>query len=640
MQSQRTTRHTFRSISGLAVVACIASSGCAAQKSGAAEPVSAEGAATVDYGASRDYAGPSDQPMMPIEQAEAEEVSPADDEADMDRAPVAAAKTSAAPEAKREERSRRPRPLRGKNRSRAKNKKDAGAGAPGITGAIAAEPPPVAPIYKAPPPTQQDPQFNTEGYEHIQENDFLAVADEPLSTFSIDVDTASYSNVRRFLTQGSLPPADAVRIEELVNYFSYDYAPPKGDTPFAVHTETADCPWNADSKLVKVGIKGKEIAADRVPPRNLVFLLDVSGSMNSPDKLPLLKQSMMMLVRDMRPQDKMSIVVYAGASGVVLEPTDGRHKAQIAEALDRLSAGGSTNGAAGIELAYKLAQKNFDKNGINRVILATDGDFNVGTTSQGELTRLIERKRRGGVFLSVLGFGSGNVKDGTMEMLADKGNGNYAYIDSAREADKVLVKEAGATLVTIAKDVKIQVEFNPSEVVAYRLIGYENRKLANKDFNDDTKDAGEIGAGHSITALYEVVTTDRATANPQVDPLRYQGEGNLTSASSNGELMFLKMRYKQPQGARSRLITFPITDADQGIEEASNDLRFAASVAEFGMLLRGSKYSGTSTFASARKLASTAMGQDGGGYRREFLSLIDMAARLKGESTQASAIAR
>ncbi len=507
-----------------------------------------------------------------------------------------------------------------------------------IAGGTAIAKPVAPPPAVAPNPADE---FNTEGYDHIAENDFKAVADDPLSTFSIDVDTASYANARRFLNDGSLPPADAVRLEEMINYFDYDYRQPKGDVPFAVHTEVSDCPWNKDAKLVHVGVQGKDVSAHEVPPRNLVFLLDVSGSMNDSRKLPLLKQAFSMLVDQLRPQDRVSIVVYAGASGVVLEPTEGTDKMKILSALDRLSAGGSTNGGAGIELAYALAQQNFQKGAINRVILATDGDFNVGTSSQGELTRLIEDKRKSGVFLSVLGFGTGNVKDSTMEMLADKGNGNYAYIDSVSEARKVLVDEAGATLMTIAKDVKIQVEFNPSQVVAYRLVGYENRKLAHRDFNDDTKDAGEIGAGHTVTALYEVVTTDHAIGRSEVDALRYQDERSKTAASSSSELMFLKLRYKQPQGSKSRLVTFPVQDDDKGIASTSNAFRWSASVAQFGMLLRGSKHVAGITFADTRALAAGALGNDRHGYRREMLGLIDQAARLKGEKiTKGPAIAK
>jgi Ca-activated chloride channel family protein len=488
-------------------------------------------------------------------------------------------------------------------------------------------------IAMSPPP---EPEFNTEAYDRIVENEFLAVADKPLSTFSIDVDTASFSNTRRFIESGELPPPDAVRIEEMINYFSYDYEGPRGKVPFSLTTEVSDCPWNDDARLVHVGIQGKKIDMRDVPPRNLVFLLDVSGSMDSPDKLPLLKRAMSMLANNLQQGDKISIVVYAGASGVVLEPTS--NSSEIKQALNRLSAGGSTNGGAGIDLAYDLAQRNFVKGGINRVILATDGDFNVGSTSRGELERLIEDQRKGGVFLSVLGFGTGNVKDSTMEMLADKGNGNYAYIDSAREARKVLVEEASSTLVTIAKDVKIQVEFNPSVVSSYRLVGYENRALADRDFNDDTKDAGEIGAGHTVTALYEVIPAQRGT-DSKVDPLRYQEGRSPSTASSSGELMFLKLRYKQPDGNKSQLLSFPVQDHGLELGDSSDDFRFAAAVAEYGMILRNSKFKGDATLDHAHKMAKRAIGSDAGGHKREFVKLIRKAERL-GADKSPLAIAR
>ncbi len=500
-------------------------------------------------------------------------------------------------------------------------------------------PPPTTVAQPTPPPRvavtpTPPPQHDTESYSHIQENDFIAVADDPRSTFSIDVDTASYSNTRRFIRDGQLPPPDAVRIEELVNYFEYDYPQPRGADPFSVTTEVAPCPWNADHRLVHVGLQGKHVAAKEVPPRNLVFLLDVSGSMNDSDKLPLLKRGMHMLADQIREQDRVSIVVYAGASGVVLDPTSDRNT--IKQALSRLEAGGSTNGGAGIELAYALATDSFVKGGINRVILATDGDFNVGTTSQGDLTRLIENKRKSGVFLSVLGFGRGNLKDSTMEQLADKGNGNYAYIDSGAEAHKVLVEQAGATLMTIAKDVKIQVEFNPGEVAAYRLVGYENRKLAHRDFNDDTKDAGEIGAGHTVTALYEVVPVGHGTA-PEVDALKYQDEGGpLTAAAGNGELMNVKLRYKQPRGSVSKLLEVPVRDTDGSVADSSADFRFSAAVAEMGLLLRGSKWRGHATWSQVHELAQSAQGRDRNGRRAELLSLVRQAAALQGEDLVAS----
>ncbi len=472
------------------------------------------------------------------------------------------------------------------------------------------------------------PETSAEAYDSITDNAFIAVADDPRSTFSIDVDTAAYSNMRRFLEDGSRPPADAVRIEELINYFSYDYRSPAGGDPFSMTAEVGPCPWNETHRLVHVGLQGKTIDQSEVPARNLVFLFDVSGSMNNADKLPLLKRAFSLLVDNLRPEDKVSIVVYAGASGVVLPPTSGKAKGTILAALDRLSAGGSTNGGAGILSAYAMADEGFIEGGINRVILATDGDFNVGTTSEGELVRLIEDKRKSNVFLSVLGFGSGNLKDATMEKLADKGNGNYAYIDGIAEARKVLVEEAGATLVTIAKDVKIQVEFNPAEVGSFRLIGYENRILAHSDFNDDTKDAGEIGAGHSVTALYEVVPAGAKAGGAKVDSLKYQGKTTLSAAAGSGELMTVKVRYKEPEGSESKLLSFPIDDRDLALAETSRDYRFSAAVAGFGMLLRGSEHKGDATWKSVRALADEAKGSDPHGRRAELVRLIDTAARL------------
>ncbi len=489
--------------------------------------------------------------------------------------------------------------------------------------------------WAQPPPPAMDPSAG-EGYDHIQENDFIAVKDDPRSTFSIDVDTASYANVRRFLEGGSMPPPEAVRLEEMVNYFAYDYESPLGSDPFSINTEVSGTPWNEDTLLVSVGLQGERIDMSEVGPRNMVFLLDVSGSMNDPDKLPLLKEGLSMLVNNLRNDDRVSIVVYAGASGVVLEPTMGSDKPRIMEALQRLSAGGSTNGAQGIQLAYQMATKHFEKDGINRVILATDGDFNVGTTNRTELLELIESKRKTGVFLSVLGFGTGNMQDSTMEMLADKGNGNYAYIDSNAEARKVLVEEAGGTLVTIAKDVKIQVEFNPSEVESYRLIGYENRKLAHADFNDDTKDAGEIGAGHSVTALYEVTPKGSKTARP-TDKLKYQDDTSLTQAAESGELLTVKVRYKAPNGDKSKLITTPVTSDDRGLRNTSEDYRFAAAVAQFGMILRHSKYKGSADYDAVLQLAKGAIGKDPHGHRKAFLELVEKAKRLDGG--EASALA-
>ena len=481
----------------------------------------------------------------------------------------------------------------------------------------------------APPPPPPEATLGSEGYDHIAENDFIAVADDPRSTFSIDVDTASYANVRRFIEDGSLPPTDAVRIEELVNYFSYDYEAPIGQ-PFSVNSEVGACPWNQDHMLVSIGLQGQIIDQSETPARNLVFLLDVSGSMNNPDKLPLLKKGLALLVENLRPEDRVSIVVYAGASGVVLEPTSGNRQDRILEALEQLQAGGSTNGGAGISLAYELAEKTFIEDGINRVILATDGDFNVGPSSRGELVRLIEDKRKSGVFLSVLGFGTGNVKDSSMEQLADKGNGNYAYIDSIFEAKKVLVEEAGSTLVTIAKDVKLQVEFNPREVGSYRLIGYENRKLAHSDFNDDTKDAGEIGAGHSVTALYEIVPASGRKGSKVTDDLKYQDEPALSAASGSGELLTVNVRYKPPKSNTSKKLSVAVTGDDRGWQSASKDYRFAAAVAEFGMLLRQSEHRGEASYDQVIELAQGAVGKDPHGHRRAFVDLVRKARRLAG----------
>jgi Ca-activated chloride channel homolog len=493
--------------------------------------------------------------------------------------------------------------------------------------------PPPAPTSAA---IERGAQMNTENYEHVVENPFLSVQNQPLSTFSVDVDTASYSNSRRFLAEGTLPPKDAIRIEEWVNYFSYDYAKPTGSAPFAVNTEVTTCPWNSAHKLVRIGIKGQEISAANVPPRNLVFLLDVSGSMMSADKLPLVKRGLSLMADALRPQDSIAIVVYAGNSGLVLPATSGRERGKILKALEGLEAGGSTNGGEGIQLAYAVAQQQFKKGGINRVILATDGDFNVGTTSEGALTRLIEEKRKSGVFLTVLGFGTGNTKDSTMEMLADKGNGNYAYIDTLTEARKVLVREAGSTLVTIAKDVKLQVEMNPLKVESYKLIGYENRLLAKEDFNDDKKDAGEIGAGHTVTALYEIVPKGAlAPAAPAVAPLKYQAPGAPTPSAATSELMTVSVRYKQPQGDVSTKLSVVVADDTKPIAQASDDYRFGVAVANVALVLRGSSDVKQSSLDTARALAASAVGQDLHGDRREFLAIVDQARRLRGGGAQA-----
>jgi Ca-activated chloride channel family protein len=477
-------------------------------------------------------------------------------------------------------------------------------------------------------------EFNTEAYKHIDENPFFEAARAPLSTFSIDVDTASYSNTRRFLRDGQLPPKDAVRIEELINYFSYDYPQPASDAPFSINAEVSACPWNAKHRLVHIGLQGKRMHKEDLPPANLVFLVDVSGSMNTPDRLPLVKSSLRMLAEQLSARDRLSIVVYAGSSGLVLPSTPGDRRGDILAALDALEAGGSTNGGAGIHLAYKVAADNFIRGGVNRVILATDGDFNVGTTSEGELTRLIEEKRKTGVFLSVLGFGTGNVKDATMENLADRGNGNYAYIDDMGEARKVLGDQLGATIATIAKDVKIQVEFNPRQAAAYRLIGYENRLLRDQDFNDDAKDAGEIGAGHTVTALYEVVPYGQKFENPGVDALKYRQPAEVSSHANSKELLTIKVRYKDPDAGDSKLLSVWAADAGGTLESASNNFKFSSAVAGFGMLLRDSKYKGDARFADVARLARAASGADAQGYRAEFIQLVERAQTLAGQTAR------
>ena len=466
---------------------------------------------------------------------------------------------------------------------------------------------------------------DTASYAHIQENKFREAAEHPLSTFSVDVDTASYANVRRFLNEGRLPPADAVRIEELINYFKYDYAPPRNGAPVSVTTELGAAPWNPKHKLALIGLHAVPIRQEKTAPRNLTFLLDVSGSMQPANRLPLIKQAMKMLVATLRPEDRVGIVVYAGASGVALRPTNGDRKEVITRAIDELTAGGSTNGAAGIQLAYDMASDHFVERGINRVILATDGDFNVGITSQSELVRLIEEKRARGIFLSVLGVGDNNLKDSTMEKLADKGNGNYNYLDSLQEARRVLIAEAGATLVTVAKDVKVQIEFNPRFVGAYRLIGYENRMLRKEDFNNDRKDAGEMGAGHTVTALYEIVPPGEAVA-AAVDPLKYQPEPKPTPVvSANAtELMTVKVRYKEPTGDTSRLLEFPIRHETR----MTANLGFASAVAGYGMLLRRSEHRGSVTWNQIVSLAREHRGKDDDGYRAEFIRLVDLASAL------------
>jgi len=462
---------------------------------------------------------------------------------------------------------------------------------------------------------------NTESYAVVNESDFKSVGSDPLSTFSIDVDTASYSNVRRMLNSGYLPPKDAVRIEEFVNYFNYNYPEPKAGEPFSVNLEDAVCPWNQRHRIVRIGINSQKLLTENRPASNLVFLLDVSGSMDMPNKLPLLKKSMRLLIDNLGEKDRVAIVVYAGASGLVLPSTSCSNKVEILAALNSLSAGGSTNGGAGIELAYRTAVGNFIKGGTNRVILATDGDFNVGNSSRSGLIRMIEKYRKSGVFLSVLGFGQGNLKDDTMESLANKGNGNYAYIDSIKEAKKVLVNELGATLVTVAKDVKIQVEFNPNFVAKYRLIGYENRRLNNEDFANDKKDAGEIGAGHQVTALYEVVPV---TPKNQVTKLKYQKSGS----DNKSEILTVNIRYKKPSEEVSSKLSYVLeSQRTLEIRRGSQDLRFASGVAAFGMLLRDSEHKGEINYQLIDQLCRGAIGKDS--YRQEFLKLVEKAKRLE-----------
>ncbi|GAA4354354.1 VWA domain-containing protein [Hymenobacter saemangeumensis] len=484
------------------------------------------------------------------------------------------------------------------------------------------------------PAAAEPPRENRESYAVIHENPFLTAARNPLSTFAIDVDRASYANVRRFLTQDrQLPPPDAVRLEELVNYFPYQYPQPRSG-PASLNAEVAACPWNPAHQLVLVGVQGKQVAAESLPPANLVFLIDVSGSMDEPQKLPLLKESLRLLVREaLRPQDYVAIVVYAGAAGVVLPPTSGAEPKTILHALDQLQAGGSTAGGAGLRLAYELARQHRRPGSNNRIILATDGDFNVGEQSDADMERLITRERESGVFLSVLGFGAGNLQDSKMELLADQGNGNYAYIDQLQEARRVLVQQFGGTLFTLARDVKVQVEFNPALVREYRLLGYENRLLAAEDFNDDRKDAGELGAGQQVTALYEVVPAGAPpTGNTSVDALKYQTTAPTRTANTGAELLTVKLRYQEPAGGPSQLLSLPVRGVRLGepIAGASDNLRWAAAVAQFGLLLRRSRYAGTATWASTATLARHTQAPDADGSRREFQQLVQEAAMLAG----------
>jgi len=465
---------------------------------------------------------------------------------------------------------------------------------------------------------------NRENYSSITSNSFKNSTDDPLSTLSIDVDTASYVHMRRYLEQSNqFPPKDAIRIEEMINYFSYDYPQPQGDVPFSVTTEISTAPWNKNHQLVHIGIQGKAIDLSEAPASNLVFLIDTSGSMSG--DLPLVQQSLNMLVENLREQDTISIVAYAGSAGLVLPATSGYDKQRIKKAINRLQSGGSTAGGAGINLAYKMAKQNFIHSGNNRVIIATDGDFNVGVSSEGELVRLIESKREDHIFLSVLGFGYGNYQDAQMEQLADKGNGNYSYIDGLLEAKKVLVKEMGGTLFAIAKDVKIQVEFNPDKVKSYRLIGYENRSLNKEDFNDDKKDAGELGAGHTVTALYEIIPADSEESTGSVDALKYQQTSVTTTAKSSDEVMTVKLRYKEPTGDTSQLIVMPVLDEQVTFKESSNNFRFSSAVAAFGMLLRDSEFKGDITSEAIQEIARESKGLDREGYRAEFIRLVEIA---------------
>jgi Ca-activated chloride channel family protein len=476
---------------------------------------------------------------------------------------------------------------------------------------------------------EAQPEWNTEEYKSIEENIFRDALKNPLSTFSIDVDAASYSNVRRFINNGQQPPKDVVRIEEMINYFDYDYAQPADEHPFAVHTEIAPAPWNTKHRLIHIGLQGKKISTANLPPSNLVFLIDVSGSMAEPNKLPLVKNSFRMLVDQLREQDHVAIVVYAGAAGVVLEPTSGGHKSEILSALDKLEAGGSTAGGEGIELAYALANKHFKKDGNNRIVLATDGDFNVGESSDAAMERLIEKRREQGIFLTVLGYGMGNYKDSKMETLADKGNGNYAYIDNISEARKVLVNEFGGTLFTIAKDVKLQVEFNPAKVAAYRLIGYENRMLRSEDFNNDKKDAGELGSGHTVTALYEIIPVGVESDFLKIDELKYQKAPQVSrDAKQTDELMTLKLRYKKPDQDVSKLIVHPLIDHQTPLAETSENFKWSASVAAFGMLLRESEYVKDFTYDQVIELARNSKGEDVEGYRAEFVGMVKSFAMV------------
>ncbi len=480
------------------------------------------------------------------------------------------------------------------------------------------------------------PYANTESYASTTHNPFHLVQDTPLSTFSIDVDTASFANIRRFIDASTLPPQDAVRIEEMVNYFTWSDPAPESDEVFAVRTETSTCPWNNKHLLTRVGLRARGISdADR-PPANLVFLVDVSGSMMPDEKLPLLRQALKRMVHRLNSRDRIALVVYAGASGLVLDSTSCRHRDRITAAIDQLCSGGSTNGAEGIELAYEVARRHFIKGGINRVILATDGDFNVGVTSHGDLIRLMQEKKELGIFITVLGVGMGNYKDDTLEYLADRGNGNYAYIDGMHEAQKVLIDNLTGTLLAVAKDVKIQVEFNPAEVSSYRLLGYENRLLEAKDFKDDKKDAGEAGAGHGVTALYELVPTRGEATDAGIDPLRYQTGRMFSPDAAGGELFTLKLRYKPVDSDTSVLREFRVPATVTPPEQTSADFRFAASVAGFGMLLRKDAHTGRLTLEDVLALGTAGKGADKEGYRSGFLRLVESVRHITADDPHLS----
>ncbi|MDH6308586.1 Ca-activated chloride channel family protein [Dysgonomonas sp. PFB1-18] len=481
----------------------------------------------------------------------------------------------------------------------------------------------------------QSPRYerpDNEEYSQFAENKFRMAKEEPLSTFSVDVDAASYSNMRRFINRGAIPNKDAIRIEELINYFNYDYPEPAGNSPVRLMAEVGACPWNDQNRLVKVGLKARDIPSDNLPASNFVFLIDVSGSMEGPTRLDLVKSSLKLLVNNLREKDRVAIVVYAGAAGEVLPSTSGANSQKIKEALESLSAGGSTAGGAGIQLAYKIARQNFIKNGNNRIILCTDGDFNVGVSSNDGLQTLIENERKSGVFLSILGYGMGNYKDSKMQTLAQAGNGNHAYIDNLQEANKVLVNEFGSTMYTVAKDVKLQIEFNPARVQAYRLVGYESRLLNKEDFNDDTKDAGEMGAGHTVTAFYEVIPVGvKSNLVGNVDPLKYQNENKpsgkgIFTAIAHPDLLTVKMRYKEPNSDTSKKIELPLIDDNQN--NVSDDFRFAAAVAMFGQVMKNSSFKGDGTYDKAIALAQSGYGSDKQGYRREFVRLMETAKGL------------